>query len=70
MTTVKIISITVLKQQYTPDNIALHMDIPSGTWPYKGKATATIIVAENTGENYVKKHFSEITPTVIILPGN
>lgn len=63
--TIKILSATIYSGYPGADEIILELDIPSGQYPYTGHADAKIIVACGSGEDYCRKHFTDLIPKVI-----
>jgi len=49
----------------TADAVIFQYPITEGTWPYKQKATATMHVAYDGGEAYVKEHFPDVPLEVV-----
>lgn len=59
-----VLSVTLLVGN-GPDYLILHTDLPEGSWPFTGKATAKMEVAAGTGQDYCAAHFPGVPVKVI-----
>lgn len=60
-----IISVTVVSDSHGCDSIILETDLPNGIYPFTGNQIVKMEIARGRYPEYLKEHFSEITPKII-----
>jgi len=57
---IKITRVDVLRSHGAPDKLIIHTQLPEGSYPYVGFATAQIEVAHGKGTIYCANHFGDV----------
>jgi hypothetical protein len=57
---IEITGVTLVSSRSGTDTIFLETNLPSGTFPFSGKATITLVVARDHGRNYIRDNFPNV----------
>jgi hypothetical protein len=57
---INITKISAIVRKNVTDKLLLYTEMPSGCWPFEGKATLRLEVASGTAEDYCSKHFPDV----------